>query len=64
MAVLALDTSNYTTSLAVFDGREGVNMGRLLTVRPGELGLRQSEALFQHVQRLPALFREMEQGDT
>ena len=62
MAVLALDTSNYTTSLAVFDGREGVNMGRLLTVRPGELGLRQSEALFQHVQRLPALFREMEQG--
>ena len=49
MSVLALDTSNYTTSVAVFDGREGVNEGRLLQVRPGELGLRQSDALFQHV---------------
>lgn len=61
MTVLGLDTSNYTTSLAVFDGQEGVNMGRLLTVRPGELGLRQSDALFQHVKQLPQLFREMEQ---
>ena len=62
MAVLGLDTSNYTTSLAVFDGREGLNVGRLLTVRPGELGLRQSEALFQHVRQLPELFRALEQG--
>ena len=62
MAVLGLDTSNYTTSLAAFDGREGVNMGRLLSVRPGELGLRQSEALFQHVRQLPELFRALEQG--
>lgn len=62
MAVLGLDTSNYTTSLAVFDGREGINVGRLLTVRPGELGLRQSEALFQHVRQLPELFRTLEQG--
>lgn len=61
MAVLGLDTSNYTTSIAVFDGRDGHNLGRLLTVRPGELGLRQSDALFQHIQRLPQLFREMEQ---
>ena len=61
MAVLGLDTSNYTTSLAVFDGRDGVNVGRLLTVRPGELGLRQSEALFQHVRQLPELFRALEQ---
>lgn len=60
MAVLGLDTSNYTTSLAVFDGRDGCNMGRLLTVRPGELGLRQSDALFQHVQRLPQLFGQLE----
>ena len=40
MSVLALDTSNYTTSAAVFDGQEGENVGRLLQVRPGELGLR------------------------
>ena len=59
MAVLGLDTSNYAASLAVFDGRDGVNVGRLLSVRPGELGLRQSDALFQHVRQLPALFREL-----
>ncbi len=53
MAVLGLDTSNYTTSAALFDGREGQNRGRLLDVRPGELGLRQSDALFQHVKHLP-----------
>ena len=56
MSVLGLDTSNYTTSVAVFDGRTGQNEGRLLEVRPGELGLRQSDALFQHVKRLPELF--------
>ena len=60
MAVLGLDTSNYTTSLAVFDGHDGINVGRLLLVRPGELGLRQSDALFQHVRQLPVLFRELE----
>jgi len=53
--VLGLDTSNYTTSCAVFDGAGGVNRGRILDVRPGELGLRQSDALFQHVKRLPEL---------
>lgn len=53
MAVLGLDTSNYTTSAAVYDGEEGRNQGRLLEVRPGELGLRQSDALFQHVKHLP-----------
>ena len=35
MAVLGLDTSNYTTSAAVFDGAGGCNAGRLLSVRPG-----------------------------
>ena len=53
MPVLGLDTSNYTTSAALFDGRTGRNQGRLLEVKPGELGLRQSDALFQHVKHLP-----------
>lgn len=53
MPVLGLDTSNYTTSAAMFDGEGGRNQGRLLEVRPGELGLRQSDALFQHVKHLP-----------
>ena len=59
MVVLGLDTSNYTTSVAVFDGSGGHNEGRLLDVRPGELGLRQSAALFQPVKRLPVLFENL-----
>ena len=59
MSVLGLDTSNYTTSAALFDGQSGKNTGRLLDVRPGELGLRQSDALFQHVKRLPRLLEEL-----
>lgn len=53
MRVLGLDTSNYTTSAAVFDGAGGYNASRLLDVPEGGLGLRQSDALFQHVKRLP-----------
>lgn len=53
---LGLDTSNYTTSLALFDGAAGENAGRLLDVPAGTLGLRQSDALFQHVKHLPELF--------
>ena len=63
MPVLGLDTSNYTTSAALFDGQTGENAGRLLDVRPGELGLRQSDALFQHVKRLPQLLEQLEIGD-
>lgn len=59
MPVLGMDTSNYTTSAAVFDGTEGQNVSRLLDVRPGELGLRQSDALFQHVKRLPQLLEQL-----
>ena len=53
MRTLGIDTSNYTTSAAAFDGENGVNDGRLLDVRNGALGLRQSDALFQHVKHLP-----------
>ncbi len=52
---VAFDTSNYTTSCAYFDGEGGENAGRLLDVKPGELGLRQSDALFSHVRRLPEI---------
>ncbi len=59
MKTLGLDTSNYTTSAAVFDGERGRNAGKLLEVKPGELGLRQSEALFQHVKALPDRMEEL-----
>ena len=55
MMVLAFDTSNYTTSVAAYDGTEGYNESRLLDVAQGSLGLRQSDALFAHVKRLPEL---------
>lgn len=63
MRALGIDTSNYTTSAAVFDGAEGENVGRLLEVRPGELGLRQSDALFQHVKALPGRIQQLKQED-
>ncbi len=57
---LGVDTSCYTTSVALA-GERGIVRGdrRLLEVKSGARGLRQSEALFQHVQRLPALLEDM-----
>lgn len=55
MIALGFDTSNYTTSIAAHDGAAPVNCSRLLDVKPGELGLRQSDALFAHIKRLPEL---------
>ena len=57
--VLGFDTSNYTTSVAYFDGKQGLNVGKLLDVPEGTLGLRQSDALFQHVKRLPSLVKQL-----
>lgn len=55
MAVIGFDTSNYTTSIAWFDGKNGENCSKLLPVKPGELGLRQSDAVFAHTKSLPEL---------
>ena len=55
MSVLGFDTSNYTTSIAYFDGEAGLNCSQLLPVKPGELGLRQSDAVFHHTKSLPEL---------
>ena len=55
MSVIGIDTSNYTTSIAWFDGTNGVNCSKLLPVRQGELGLRQSDAVFAHIKSLPEL---------
>lgn len=55
MSVIGIDTSNYTTSIAFFDGEGGDNCSRLLPVRQGELGLRQSDAVFAHIKSLPEL---------
>ena len=55
MSVLGFDTSNYTTSIAYFDGVGGENVSKLLPVKAGELGLRQSDAVFSHTKSLPEL---------
>ena len=55
MSVIGFDTSNYTTSIAHYDGVEGVNCSQLLPVKLGQLGLRQSDAVFHHTKSLPEL---------
>ena len=55
MITIGIDTSNYTTSIAYFDGITGENCSRLLPVKQGELGLRQSDAVFSHTKSLPEL---------
>ena len=59
--ILGIDTSNYKTSIAVVDREKHIicDLRRFLTVKQGERGLRQSDALFQHIQNLPALMEEM-----
>lgn len=57
---LGIDTSNYTTSVAVFDGENIVQYKKLLSVKQGEKGLRQSEAVFQHTVNLPKLVAQLE----
>ena len=58
--VLGIDTSNYKTSVAVVDEAGNIlcDLRRLLKVKQGERGLRQSDALFQHMENLPVLLQE------
>ena len=55
---LGIDTSNYTTSLAISDenGEIIANLKIPLFVKSGERGLRQSDAVFQHTKNIPELF--------
>ncbi|MFV0413918.1 MAG: glycoprotease, partial [Oscillospiraceae bacterium] len=56
------DTSNYATSLAVVTtGGEEVVCAKkqLLAVKEGQLGLRQSDAVFHHTAALPALLQQV-----
>lgn len=55
MSAIGIDTSNYTTSIAYFSDGSGENCSQLLPVKQGELGLRQSDAVFAHIKSLPEL---------
>lgn len=58
---LGIDTSNYTTSTALYDSSTGVMLQQkqLLPVKDGQLGLRQSDAVFHHTQQLHQLFSQL-----
>ena len=60
---LGIDTSNYATSLAVFDtaGEVVCAKKRFLPVKAGQLGLRQSDALFHHTAALPEMLQQLAQ---
>lgn len=58
---VGIDTSNYTTSVALCDADGNIiaNLKRPLPVKSGERGLRQSDAVFEHVRGLPELFGKL-----
>ncbi len=59
--ILGIDTSNYTTSVALMydDGELIANIKKPLPVGEGERGLRQSEAVFAHVKNIPSAMDEV-----
>jgi len=64
MIYLGLDTSNYTTSAALYDSHTGeaTQQRTLLAVPHGQKGLRQSDAVFLHVKQLPSLLEALMEG--
>lgn len=56
---LGFDTSNYTTSVAFFDGINMLQRKRLLPVKSGERGIRQSDAVFHHTKAYPELLSDL-----
>ncbi|MGN0526017.1 MAG: peptidase M22 [Acutalibacteraceae bacterium] len=58
-AFLGLDTSNYTTSVALYDGKSIIQAKKLLPVKEGERGIRQSDAVFHHTKAYACLIEEV-----
>lgn len=58
---LGLDTSNYTTSCAALDTEKNIlrQEKKLLPVKDGEAGLRQSDAVFHHTKQLPEVIEKL-----
>ena len=61
---LGIDTSNYTTSVALYNDEDNsvVNLKQLLPVKSGEKGIRQSDAVFHHTVQLPQLIKSAFDG--
>lgn len=58
---LGIDTSNYTTSAAVYfsDENKAIQCKKLLPVKNGAAGLRQSDAMFHHTKQLPEIINQL-----
>ncbi len=58
---LGIDTSNYTTSVAIYNdtSNEVISKKKLLPVKSGEKGIRQSDAVFHHTVQLPDLIDDL-----
>lgn len=59
--VLGVDTSNYTTSCALYNtvNHSILQRKQLLPVKSGECGIRQSDAVFHHTKQLPVLLESL-----
>lgn len=66
MAYIGFDTSNYTTSVAAYfpDENRIVHEKKLLPVKSGEKGLRQSDAVFHHTAALHKLCKSLFQRES
>ncbi len=65
MVALGFDTSNYATSLAVFCSETNnvlYSDKQFLPVKKGELGLRQSDAVFHHTVALPQMMQKLSEN--
>ncbi len=56
---LGFDTSNYTTSVAVYNDGVVIQNKRLLPVKAGERGIRQSDAVFHHTKAYAELLESV-----
>ena len=56
---LGIDTSNYTTSVAFYKDSGIIQCKRLLPVKEGERGIRQSDAVFHHTKAYPELLNDL-----
>lgn len=61
--ILGIDTSAYTTSIAVAEAATGKiisDLRRVLSVGEGQKGLRQQEAVFQHLKNFIELYEQLD----
>lgn len=58
---IGIDTSAYTTSIAVIDEHNNLicDYRKVLSVKKGCKGLRQQEAIFQHIKNIPDFIEEL-----